>query len=177
MYDIISWLIYFDKKSGSFIFKIENRLRKRVLSHTNKITSDKLGAAFHFPHGVANALLINEVIKFNATESPKKMGTFSQYKYPKAIERYGEIASFVGIDGKNDADKTKKLIEAIDELKTKIGIKKFIKDYNISEEDFLAQLDNMVEQAFDDQCTGANPRYPLMDEMKKMYLSAYDGRS
>ncbi|MCL2577010.1 MAG: bifunctional acetaldehyde-CoA/alcohol dehydrogenase [Defluviitaleaceae bacterium] len=137
----------------------------------------KLGAAFHFPHGVANALLINEVIKFNATESPKKMGTFSQYKYPKAIERYGEIASFVGIDGKNDADKTKKLIEAIDELKTKIGIKKFIKDYNISEEDFLAQLDNMVEQAFDDQCTGANPRYPLMDEMKKMYLSAYDGRS
>jgi acetaldehyde dehydrogenase/alcohol dehydrogenase len=136
----------------------------------------KLGAAFNLPHGVANALLINEVIKFNATDKPKKMGTFSQYKYPIATERYAEIASFIGIDGKNDADKTKNLIQKIDELKEKIGIKKSIKDYNISENDFRAQLDNMVEQAFDDQCTGANPRYPLMEEMKEMYLNAYHGR-
>ncbi|MDR0273210.1 MAG: bifunctional acetaldehyde-CoA/alcohol dehydrogenase [Clostridiales bacterium] len=136
----------------------------------------KLGAAFHLPHGVANALLINEVIKFNATENPKKMGTFSQYKYPKATERYAEIASFIGIDGKNDDEKTKKLIEKIDELKAKIGIKKSIKDYGVSEADFLAQLDGMVEQAFDDQCTGANPRYPLMEEMKEMYLNVYHGK-
>ncbi|MCL1882962.1 MAG: bifunctional acetaldehyde-CoA/alcohol dehydrogenase [Defluviitaleaceae bacterium] len=136
----------------------------------------KLGAAFNLPHGVANALLINEVIKFNATENPKKMGTFSQYKYPKATERYAEIASFIGLDGKNDAEKTKKLIDKIDELKSKIGIKKSLKDYDISEKDFLAQLDEMVEQAFDDQCTGANPRYPLMEEMKEMYLNIYYGR-
>jgi len=136
----------------------------------------KLGAAFHLPHGVANALLINEVIKFNATDNPKKMGTFSQYKYPKATERYGEIASFVGLDGKNDAEKTKNLTAAIDELKSKIGIKKSIKEYGISEEDFTAKLDEMVEQAFDDQCTGANPRYPLMEEMRQMYLNAYHGK-
>lgn len=136
----------------------------------------KLGAAFHLPHGVANALLINEVIKFNATDNPKKMGTFSQYKYPKATERYAEIASFIGLDGKNDAEKTKKLIEKIDELKALVGIKKSIKDYGISEKVFLDQLDIMVEQAFDDQCTGANPRYPLMEEMKEMYLNVYYGR-
>jgi len=136
----------------------------------------KLGAAFHLPHGVANALLINEVIKFNATDNPKKMGTFSQYKYPVATERYGEIASFVGINGNSDEEKTTKLIEEIDALKGKIGIKKCIKDYDIAEEDFLAALDNMVEQAFDDQCTGANPRYPLMEEMREMYLNAYYGR-
>jgi acetaldehyde dehydrogenase/alcohol dehydrogenase len=136
----------------------------------------KLGAAFHLPHGVANAVLINHVIKFNATENPKKMGTFSQYRYPKAIERYAEIASFIGIDGKSDLDKTNKLCDKIDELKTKVGIKKTIKEYGISEADFMAQLDNMVEQAFDDQCTGANPRYPLMEEMKQMYLNAYHGK-
>jgi acetaldehyde dehydrogenase/alcohol dehydrogenase len=136
----------------------------------------KLGAAFHLPHGVANALLINEVIKFNATENPRKMGTFSQYKYPMAIERYAEIASFIGLGGNNDDEKTENLIKKIDELKVSIGIKKAIKDYDISEEDFMAQLDNIVEQAFDDQCTGANPRYPLMEEMKEMYLNVYHGR-
>jgi len=136
----------------------------------------KLGCTFDLPHGVANALLINEVIKFNATDNPKKMGTFSQYKYPVASQRYAEIASFIGLDGKNDKDKTTKLLAKINELKELIGIKKAIKDYDISEKDFLAKLDEMVEQAFDDQCTGANPRYPLMEEMKEMYLNAYYGR-
>ncbi|MCL2049521.1 MAG: bifunctional acetaldehyde-CoA/alcohol dehydrogenase [Defluviitaleaceae bacterium] len=135
----------------------------------------KLGAAFHLPHGVANALLINEVIKFNATDNPKKMGTFSQYKYPKATERYAEIASFVGLGGKDDDEKTQRLLEKIDELKELIGIKRSIKDYGISEEEFMAQLDDMVEQAFDDQCTGANPRYPLMEEMREIYLNVYHG--
>ena len=136
----------------------------------------KLGAAFHLAHGVANALIVNEVIKFNAVENPKKMGTFSQYKYPMATQRYAEIASFSGIDGKTDADKVVGLTQKINELKEKVGIKKSIKEYGISEKDFLAKLDEMVEQAFDDQCTGANPRYPLMEEMKEMYLNAYYGK-
>lgn len=136
----------------------------------------KLGAAFHLPHGVANALMINEVIKFNAVESPRKMGAFSQYKYPVATQKYAEIASFVGIDGKNDEEKTAGLIEKINALKKQVGIKKSIKDYGVSEKDFLAKLDEMTEQAFDDQCTGANPRYPLMDEMREMYLNAYHGK-
>ena len=136
----------------------------------------KLGAKFNLAHGVANALLINEVIKFNATENPKKMGAFSQYKYPIAIQRYAEIASFVGLDGKTDEEKVTKLIAKIDELKDAVGIKKTIQEYGISKKDFLANLDEMVEQAFDDQCTGANPRYPLMEEMKEMYLNAYHGR-
>ena len=136
----------------------------------------KLGAYFHLPHGVANALLIGEVIRFNATDNPKKMGTFSQYKYPVATRRYAEIASFIGIDGKTDEEKTKKLIAKIGELKESIGIKKSIKDYGIGETEFIAKLDEMVEQAFDDQCTGANPRYPLMEEMKEMYLNAYYGK-
>ena len=136
----------------------------------------KLGAFFHIPHGIANALLINGVIKFNAVDNPKKMGAFSQYKYPKALARYAEIASFIGIDGKNDDEKVKKLINSIDGLKESIGIKKTIKDYGVEEKDFLARLDEMAEQAFDDQCTGANPRYPLMDEIKEIYLNAYYGR-
>jgi len=136
----------------------------------------KLGAYFHLPHGVANALLIGEVIRFNATDNPKKMGTFSQYKYPVATRRYAEIASFIGIDGKTDEEKTKKLIVKIGELKESIGIKKSIKDYGIDETEFIAKLDEMVEQAFDDQCTGANPRYPLMEEMKEIYLNAYYGK-
>ena len=135
----------------------------------------KLGAAFNLAHGVANALLINEVIKFNATDNPKKMGAFSQYKYPMATERYAEIASFVGIGGNSDAEKVENLITKINELKETVGIKKTIQEYGISEEDFLANLDEMVEQAFDDQCTGANPRYPLMEEMREMYLNAYYG--
>jgi len=135
----------------------------------------KLGAMFHLPHGVANALLINEVIKFNATDNPKKMGAFSQYKYPMATERYAEIAAFVGIGGNSNEEKVINLIAKIDELKESVGIKKTIQEYGISEKDFLAPLDEMVEQAFDDQCTGANPRYPLMEEMREMYLNAYYG--
>jgi acetaldehyde dehydrogenase/alcohol dehydrogenase len=135
----------------------------------------KLGAFFNLPHGVANALLINEVIRFNATDNPQKMGAFSQYKYPVTLERYAEIASFVGLNGKDDNEKVVSLTKKIDELKDALGIKKSIREYEISEEDFFAKLDEMVEQAFDDQCTGANPRYPLMSEMKEMYLNAYYG--
>ena len=135
----------------------------------------KLGAYHHLPHGVANALLINEVIFFNATETPTRMGTFSQYDRPMAIERYAEIASFLGLKGKSDMDKVRALTEHIDELKEKIGIKSSIKEYGIDEEAFISSLDEMVEQAFDDQCTGANPRYPLMSEMKQIYLNAYHG--
>lgn len=136
----------------------------------------KLGAFHHLPHGVANALMIDEVIKFNSSETPAKMGTFSQYDHPKTKHRYAEVAEALGIDGKNDDEKVKNLIKAIDELKVKIGIKKTIKDYGIDEKDFLDRLDEMVEQAFDDQCTGANPRYPLMSEIKQMYLNAYYGK-
>lgn len=135
----------------------------------------KLGAFHHLPHGVANALLINEVIRFNSAEVPAKMGTFSQYDHPKAKRRYAEVAESLGIDGKNDDEKVANLIKAIEELKGKIGIKKTIREYGIEEADFLGSLDEMVEQAFDDQCTGANPRYPLMKEIKQMYLNAYYG--
>ncbi len=136
----------------------------------------KLGAFHHLPHGVANALLINEVIKFNSSESPAKMGTFSQYDYPRTKRRYAEVAESLGLDGKNDDEKVKNLIAAIDALKAKVGIKGSIKEYGIDEKDFLDRLDDMVEQAFDDQCTGANPRYPLMSEIKQMYLNAYYGK-
>ncbi len=136
----------------------------------------KLGAYHHLPHGVANALLITEVMKFNASDAPTKMGTFSQYHYPKAIERYAEIADFLGIKGSSNKEKLDNLIKAIEDLKAEIGIKKCIADYNISEKDFLERLDDMVEEAFDDQCTGANPRYPLMQEMKDMYLKVYYGK-
>lgn len=135
----------------------------------------KLGAFHHLPHGVANALLINEVMKFNSTNVPTKMGTFSQYQYPHALERYVECANFLGIQGKNDEEKFNNLLTAIDELKEKVGIKKTIKDYGVDEQHFLDTLDEMVEQAFDDQCTGANPRYPLMKEIKEIYLKVYYG--
>lgn len=136
----------------------------------------KLGAFHHLPHGIANALLINEVMRFNADDCPTKMGTFSQYKYPHALERYVECANFCGVTGKNDRDTFEKFLKMIDELKEKVGIKKTIKDYGIDEKDFLATLDEMVEQAFDDQCTGANPRYPLMKEIKEIYLKVYYGK-
>ena len=135
----------------------------------------KLGAFHHLPHGVANALLINEVIKFNAAEVPAKMGTFPQYDHPHTMARYAEIADYLGLKGKNDQEKLNSLIAAIDELKERVGIKKTIKDYGVDEKNFLDNLDAMVEQAFDDQCTGANPRYPLMKEIKEMYLRAYYG--
>ena len=135
----------------------------------------KLGAFHHLPHGVANALMIDEVLRFNASETPAKMGTFSQYDHPHTLARYAEVADYLGLGGKNDAEKLERLISAIDELKEKIGIKKTIRDYGVEENDFLERLDDMTEQAFDDQCTGANPRYPQMSEIKQMYLKAYYG--
>ena len=136
----------------------------------------KLGAFHHLPHGVANALMIEEVIRFNACETPTKMGTFSQYDHPHTLARYAEIADYLGLGGKTDEEKLENLIKAINDLKARVGIKETIKDYGIDENDFLARLDDMVEQAFDDQCTGANPRYPLMSELKDMYLNAYYGK-
>ena len=135
----------------------------------------KLGAFHHLPHGVANALMIEEVLRFNAAEAPAKMGTFSQYDHPHTLARYAEVADYLGLGGKSDEEKLENLIKAVNELKAKVGIKQTIKDYGIDENDFLARLDDMVEQAFDDQCTGANPRYPLMSEIKQMYLNAYYG--
>ena len=135
----------------------------------------KLGAFHHLPHGVANALLINEVMRFNAVSIPTKMGTFSQYQYPHALDRYVECANFLGIAGKNDNEKFENLLKAIDDLKARVGIKKSIKEYGVDEKNFLETLDAMVEQAFDDQCTGANPRYPLMKEIKEIYLKVYYG--
>ena len=136
----------------------------------------KLGAFHHLPHGVANALLITEVMKFNAAHVPAKMGTFSQYQYPHAFERYVECANFLGIAGKNDQEKFDNFLKAIEDLKAAVGIKKTIAEYGVDEKYFLDNLDAMVEQAFDDQCTGANPRYPLMEEMKAMYLKVYYGK-
>lgn len=136
----------------------------------------KLGAFHHLPHGVANALMIDEVLRFNASETPVKMGTFSQYDHPHTLARYAEVADFLGIQGKDDSEKLKNLIAAIDALKEEVGIKKTIREYVPDEADFLARLDEMTEQAFDDQCTGANPRYPLMSEIRQMYLNAYYGR-
>jgi len=136
----------------------------------------KLGAFHHLPHGVANALMIEEVLRFNSAQAPVKMGTFSQYDHPHTLERYAEVADYLGIKGSTDSEKLEGLIKAINELKAKVGIKETIKDYGIDEKLFLDNLDEMVEQAFDDQCTGANPRYPLMSEIKQMYLNAYYGR-
>ncbi len=136
----------------------------------------KLGAFHHLPHGVANALLITEVMRFNAAEVPVKMGTFSQYAYPHCLDRYLECANFLGIHGDTKESQFENFIQAIEELKEKIGIKKTIKDYGVDEKYFLDTLDDMVEQAFDDQCTGANPRYPLMSEIKEMYLKVYYGK-
>lgn len=135
----------------------------------------KLGAFHHLPHGIANALLIEEVMRFNASETPAKMGTFPQYSYPHTLSRYAEIADTLGLCGDSDNEKLDNLINAIRELRHKIGIKDTIADYGINEQDFLERLDEMTEQAFDDQCTGANPRYPLMAEIKQMYLNAYYG--
>ena len=136
----------------------------------------KLGAFHHIAHGVANALMLNEVIKFNASETPAKMGMFPQYEYPQTKRRYAEVAEALGLGGNNDDEKLENLIKAIEELKEKIGIKKTIKDYGVEEKVFLESLDEMSEQAFDDQCTGANPRYPKISEIKEMYLKAYYGK-
>lgn len=136
----------------------------------------KLGAYHHIAHGIANALMLDYVLRFNASEAPAKMGTFPQYQYPHTLSRYAEVADALGLGGKDDNEKLENLIKAIDELKEKIGIKKTIKDYGVEEDKFLATLDEMSEQAFDDQCTGTNPRYPLISEIKDMYLKAYYGK-
>ncbi len=135
----------------------------------------KLGAYHHLPHGVANALMICHVLRFNAAEVPAKMGTFPQYDHPHTLARYAECARFCGVCGKNDEETLDLFIDKIEELKATIGIKKSIAEYGISEEIFMSTLDQMVEDAFDDQCTGANPRYPLLKEIKAMYLKAYYG--
>ena len=135
----------------------------------------KLGAFHHLPHGIANALLIDNVLRFNAAEVPTKMGTFPQYDHPHTLARYAEVADALGVQGKTDEEKLEGLIAKIDELKEHCGVKKTIRDYGVDEKYFLDTLDEMVEQAFNDQCTGANPRYPLMSEIKEMYLKAYYG--
>ena len=135
----------------------------------------KLGAYHHLAHGVTVGLVLDEVMRFNAEEVPTKMGTFPQYEYPHALRRYAEIADSLNLGGNTDQEKLERLINKIDELKERVGFKKTIKDYGISEEDFLSTLDEMSEKAFDDQCTGANPRYPLISEIKDIYLKTYYG--
>ena len=137
----------------------------------------KLGAFHHIAHGIANALMLEQVIRFNSSEVPTKMGTFSQYDHPHTLARYAEVAQFLGFAGKNDKESVENLIKGINELKARVGIKETIADYGVDEEYFLKTLDEMTEQAFDDQCTGANPRYPLMSEIKQMYLNAYYGNN
>ena len=135
----------------------------------------KLGAFHHLPHGVANALMIEQVLRFNASEAPVKMGTFPQYGHPHTLARYAEIADQLGLGGATDGEKLERLIGAVAELKARVGIKASIRDYGVEEQAFLDRLDEMTEQAFDDQCTGANPRYPLLSEIRRMYLNAYYG--
>ena len=137
----------------------------------------KLGAFFHLPHGVANAILLNEVIKYNSSAAPSKMGTFSQYDHPRTKRRYGEIAEYLKIPGSDDEELVKGLMEKINDLKDTLEIKRSIKEYEIDEQAFLSRIDEMSEAAFDDQCTGANPRYPLISEIKEMYLNAYYGKN
>ena len=135
----------------------------------------KLGAFHHLPHGVANALMIAEVMRFNASESPSRMGTFSQYSYPNALARYAEIAGALGLTGEAAEEKFESLVTAVETLRDQIGIRRTIREYDVNEAVFLARLDDMTEQAFDDQCTGANPRYPLLSEIRQMYLNSYYG--
>ena len=137
----------------------------------------KLGAFHHIPHGVANALMLEQVLRFNSAEVPPKMGTFPQYGYPHTLSRYAEIAAAVGMKGRTDQDKFEALIKALNDLKATIGIPDSIKAWGVDEKAFLDRLDEMSEQAFDDQCTGANPRYPLISEIRQMYLNAYYGKN
>ena len=142
----------------------------------NHSLAHKLGAFHHIPHGIANALVLTDVMRYNAAEVPTKMGTFPQYQYPKTLARYAEIGRFVGLTGKDDNEVFEKLLEKLEELKKIIEIKPTIKDYNVDEKYFLETLDEMSEQAFNDQCTGANPRYPLIAELKEIYLKSYYGK-
>lgn len=135
----------------------------------------KLGAAFNIPHGLANALVLTQVIRYNTVDSPRKQGTFPQYQYPRSKERYAEIADYLGLQGVTFDEKVNSLVEAIENLKQEIGIPPSIEAYGIKLEDFTAKLDKLVMLAFDDQCTGANPRYPLLEELKELYLKAFKG--
>ena len=137
----------------------------------------KLGAFHHIAHGIANALLIEEVLRYNACEAPTKMGTFPQYDHPHTLQRYAQIADALGLGGANDDEKLDNLIAAVHDLKMRVGVKETIRDYGVEEAKFLETLDEMAENAFDDQCTGANPRYPLISEIKQMYLNAYYGKT
>jgi acetaldehyde dehydrogenase/alcohol dehydrogenase len=137
----------------------------------------KLGSTFHIPHGLANALLICEVVRYNATEKPIKQGVFPQYKYPQATMRYAKISDYLGLGGETAAEKVEHLIAAIDAMKQQLQIPVSIQAYGIIEAEFLAKVDVMAEEAFDDQCTSANPRYPLISELKTMLLNAYYGPS
>ncbi len=143
----------------------------------NHSMAHKLGAFHHIPHGIANALVLTDVMRYNSAEVPTKMGTFPQYQYPHTLARYAEIGRFVGLTGKTDQEVFEKLLDKLENLKKEIEIKPTIKDYNVDEDYFLETLDEMVEQAFNDQCTGANPRYPLMSELKELYLKAYYGKN
>lgn len=141
----------------------------------NHSMAHKLGAFHHLPHGMANSLLMNEVIRFNAADAPTKQAAFAQYKYPNAAWRYARIADHLGLGGKTEEEKVELLIKAVEELQAKVNMPKTIKEAGVSETKFYETLDEMVEQAFDDQCTGANPRYPLMSELKEMYIKAFEG--
>ena len=142
----------------------------------NHSMAHKLGAFHHLPHGIANALVLLNVMRYNSAEVPTKMGTFPQYQYPHTLQRYAEIGRYVGLSGKNDQEVFEKLLAKLDELMRTIEIKPNIKDYHIDEKHFLDTLDEMSEQAFNDQCTGANPRYPLISEIKELYLKSYYGK-
>ena len=135
----------------------------------------KLGAMYNIPHGVANALLIRQIIKFNAVDKPTKQAIFPQYKYPNAKTKYGQVADELNLGGKNDDEKVERLIKAVDDLMTEINLPKSIREFGVKEDEFMNNLDLLVERAFDDQCTGANPRYPLMSEIKQIFLNAYEG--
>lgn len=141
----------------------------------NHSMAHKLGAFHHLPHGIANAVLLTEVMRYNAAEAPAKMGTFSQYPYPDTLARYAELGRFAGCTGKDDQEVFEEFIAKLEKLKEQIGIKKSIREYGVDENYFLDTLDDMVEQAFNDQCTGANPRYPLLKEIKEIYLRCYYG--
>ena len=143
----------------------------------NHSLAHKLGAFHHIPHGIANALVLTDVMRYNSAEVPAKMGTFPQYQYPHTLARYAEIGRFVGLTGNTDQEVFEKLLQKLEDLKKVIGIKETIRDYNVDETYFLETLDDMVEQAFNDQCTGANPRYPLLSELKELYLKAYYGKN
>ena len=142
----------------------------------NHSMAHKLGAYHHIPHGWANAVILTRVMRYNAAERPTKMGTFPQYDHPKTLQRYAEAARFCGVTGKDDAEVFEKFLAKIEELKAHVGVKPTIKDFGVDEQYFLDTLDEMSENAFNDQCTGANPRYPLISEIKELYLDAYYNR-